>query len=351
MKPGFFAIFAFGVFTAPCSLFAAPTAPVLHPFSYRLKIPATTVSCADHAKVVASGFALGATEAKSVSGTCQSRQSVTTAQGETYELDIVLITYLALTEQHPNRTIFGANTFSGMSDATAGVYATHAECVNEISAQSPTFISETGLTPFVAYCQASTNDMYPGFSMTIESFGEFKKHKLFSFSLDGQATFSSDGTEITRAALAAITTVGARVASAGATRIFYYYEYPIHISNPILGIFVEIAQCNSQIATAHAIYAKAEQEGVSAFCLVSPPPTDLIGKVKDAYVLMAVSAGHSVILDSTAASYETFVECMSDIDRLQQNAQSNGRSILGGICSPSSISQGAFEARLYQDMY
>jgi hypothetical protein len=351
MKSALFAFFALGVFTAPLASRAAPTAPKLHPFSYRLKLPISTASCADHAKQVASDFAIGATKAQTVAGICQSRQTVTTAQGETYELDIVLINYLATTEQHPARTVFGADTFMGMPHANAGVYATHAECLDEIAVQIPTFTTETGLTPFASYCQASTNDMYPGFSMTIESFGEFKKRRLFSFSLDGQATFESDGTEITQAALAAIKTVGARVVSAGATRIFYYFEYPIQISNPALGVFQEMDQCTSQMATAHAIYAKGGLEGVSAFCLVSPPPVSLTGKVKDAYVLMTVGAGQSVIMDSSSAQYETFDECMGDIDRLVQNELSNGRKIVGGLCAPSLMSHEGFSAHLYLNLY
>jgi hypothetical protein len=351
MKSGFFAFVALSAFAFPYASFAAPKPPALKPYSYRLKLPATPASCANHAQAVAVDFAKSATKAQSVQGICQNRQTLTSASGETYEIDTILINYLAPTEQVPNRAIFGGNSHSyfDKSDAEAGIFATHAECVAAIVPQAEIFEAETGLSPFAGYCQASTHALYPGFSMTLESHGELKKRKLYTFSLDGRPDYGTDGAQITDAALVAIQATGARVAWSNARRVFYYAEYPIQISTRSLGSFDEEAQCALQVDAARSIYVKVGMQSVSAFCLVSPPPGN-IEEGKDSHVLFAVSSGHDMSWDSSAERYSTFDECMGDLDRHLKNAASNGIDVLGGICAPNHYSQGGFDARVYRKL-
>jgi hypothetical protein len=353
MKYGFYASIALSVLGVSQVAFAAPEAPKLKPFSYRMKLPAVGASCEDQARSVAKAFGAVATEAKAVTGVCQNRQSVTSPTGETYELDVILINYVAQSEQHPDHTIFGANSFLDKADAGAGVFATFAECVSQIAAQSPLFIAKTELVPFAAYCQASTNSMYPGFSLTFETMGQFKKMHLYTFSLDGQANWDTDGSQVTQAALVGIQVSGGQVAWKNSNRIFYYYDYPISISNQAMGVYYDAAQCNAQVAMAHSIFAKAEMKGASAFCLVSPPPAALIGKAPDAYVLMAVGAsvGPSMILDTSEGRYDSFAECMDDIARIEQNAVSSGKTAYGVICAPNTYEQGGFDARLFPSLF
>lgn len=275
-----------------------------------------------------------------MTGTCQGRQMITD-QGKSYDVDVVLVSYLADSEQIPSHTIFGANEFLGNADQAAGVFKTYDECMSTLAAQTPIFTAETGLSPVAAYCSASTQSFFPGFSLTFDSFGDTKRH-LYSYSKDGVSTIDADNTQIMAAAAVAIQALDAHIVWSDKSRLFYYNEYRISVAADNLGMFKDAQQCSSQQSAAMAIYVKAGLVGVTALC------ESFSTSANSTYSnLMVIGAGADEISDLTADHYDTFGECMSDLNRVIQNAASSGRSVFGGLCSPSMATESGFNAHIY----
>lgn len=334
MKKQTIALIALSLLSA--TAFGADTSK---PFSYRVKVPANTGSCEDHAHSIATFFA-SVTRGKSVSGTCQGRQTLVD-QGKSYDIDVVVVSYLADYEQIPNHAVFGANEFLGDGSPTAGVFKTYADCLAELSTQGPIFTAETGLTPVAGYCTASTQPAYPGFSLTFDSFGE-AKHKLYTYSEDGTGIYGQDNSQGLHAAQTAVQSAGGRIVWSDNFRLFYYNDYRISVSAENLGTFTEASQCSSQLAQARAIFVKAGLTGVTSYCQAQQATGTVI--FTD---LMAVGAGQNEVQDTASGRYDSFAECMSDLGRVIQNATSSGGAIYGGLCSPNLSGQDGFETHVF----
>jgi hypothetical protein len=317
---------------------AASNADQTPTFTYRLKVPAGTASCADHANTIAAQFAAGA-RTQRTTGACEGRQTLVD-QNQKYAIDVVVVTYQADSEKAPQRSIFGANAFMNVGEASAGVFKTYAECLEQLALQIPIFTAETGVTPVAGYCTASTQqEFYPGFSLTLESFGDLKK-RLYTYSEDGISY--PDHSQVIAASLTALRAAGADVVWSDNTRVFYYNDGDVNVSAENLGMFDDVSQCTSQTADASAIYQAAGLVGVSSFCRIDEP----VAGHKFA-VLMAVGAGPNEISDIQGDRYDSFDECRGDLPRVIQNNAAAGRTVYGGLCSPNVAGNGGFNAHVY----
>jgi len=319
--------------------FAAPAAHAA-PYSYRLKVPASSATCADHAGSVAATFAIGS-RAKVVTGTCESRQTVT-ENNTAFAVDVIVVNYQAESELTPERSVFGANAYLNAGDATAGVFATYSECLSQLAIQQPIFAQETGVTPFAGYCTASTQqEFFPGYSLTFESFGELSRH-LYTYAEDGVSTPGDDNSQVIRAAYFAIQSVGGDIVFNDDKRVFYYGAGDARVSAENFGIFEVPSQCSSQTASALGIYKAGGLSGVTAFCKTSTPVAG-----HSFSILMVVGAGGNEISDMESGHYGDFDECMGDLNRVIKNAASAGNAVLGGLCLPGATQSNGFDAHVY----
>jgi hypothetical protein len=333
------------VFSALVAATAAQADTQAMPFSYRVKVPAGSASCADHASAVAASFAAGTrTKSKSVTGACESRQTLVD-QNAQFAIDVIDINYSAENELVPFRTVYGSDAFQNSGRQEAGVFKTYSECLHQLSVQQAIFAKETGVTPLAGYCTASTQqEFYPGFSLTFESFGDLKA-RLYTFSEDGIGLPSDDHTQVIRAAVFAIQTAGGHIAWSDDSRVFYYNDGDVNVANDNLGMFEVASQCTSQVAQAQSIYVAAGLVGVTAFCRMDTPVAG-----HGFAVLMVVGAGSDELSDMDTDRYATFDECMGDLNRVLKNAASNGRTVLGGLCSPNLSGDEGFNAHVYSSM-
>ena len=85
--------------------------------------------------------------------------------------------------------------------------------------------------------------------------------------------------------------------------------------------------------------------GVSALCVAT-------NDSKSATLTVVASGATGITEDygDSSAKYSSFSDCMSDLSRVLQNAQSDNQDILGAVCEPSDSGNGIFLADLYSTM-
>lgn len=338
MVRSIFSILALGVLSLSQ---VAQADPQLMPFSYRVKAPVLDagLSCADHAGQIAQLFGK-ASRAKNAAGSCEERTQIAD-HGTSFGVDVIVVNYMATSEAVPTRSVFGANAINDNGEQDAGVFATYAQCLDQLRGQLPMFIGETGVTPFVGYCTASTQtEFYPGYSITFETFGDLK-NQLYSFSEDA-VTADGDLSQEISAAVTALQTAGAVVAYRDDSRVFYYADGPVHVASDNLGMFEDPSQCASQVSEAASIYTAAGLTGVTAFC-----NTHHVTATYQSTTLMVVGSGPDEINDREMDRYDSFAECTHDLNRVLQNAASSGATVLGGLCSPNMTGASGFNAHVF----
>ena len=315
---------------------SADNTPDLKPYSLRVVLPSDSVSCNARGSSLGDVFA-HQTGLTVTSATCQGTHSIVEG-GVTYTTTTLVINYQAANEAIPTRAIFGGSETLGSPSEYTGLFAKYADCLDARGAQEAAFAASTGLQVFAAYCDLAQDGA--GYALVIEAFGS-PKAQLYAFTQD--SALGANSPQVIEAAKSTIAQSGGTVVLNDESHIFYYAGYPVNVDVSDLGLFSDASQCQAQIATADAIFAQAKAEGISAFCAAATNPADVT-------LTVVASDTESLVSDYgyPSQNYGSFTECMGDLGRVVQNAQSNNPNVLGGICKPTDESGGAlFVVNLY----
>ncbi len=312
--------------------------PKLNPFSYRVKVPSTEVSCEARAQAMTQVFAktLGV---QSAVGTCQARQE-RVHQSLSYSVDVVVVNYLSEYEKIPSRTVFGEPRFLQPPSQDQGLFSNYANCLDELDRQNPDFEVNTGLAILAAYCTASTDEYHPGYSLTFEAFGTAKT-RLQSYSLDdSQAGYAV----LVARASEALIAQGLKIVWADTRHLFYYAQAPVAISVNNLATFLVRSQCETQQSAAGLVFTQAGLTRVSTLC-------EAVGEPEyQRYSLVAFGVGYASVSDDfgvQSEKYDTFEECLLDQARLEGNSRSSGRTVFGSLCERATYSYTGYLVHLF----
>lgn len=306
---------------------------------YWVRVPATNLSCEDEARAMGERFQLGARVAVE-SAVCRG-----TVQGkfgkETGSLYSILITYRADYALTPYTAALEPPTLSPMY--TDAAYATYADCVADIAAQSAAFTANTKLTAVSARCDVTRSAM-EGFAMMIDGFPErndsgygFPAASLYVFKL--QFSGELDG-EILPTSRGILEGAGGTVVRTAGTTFYYYSATPVSLRMMTFGYFESMEQCETQVSAAQEVYTNSGAKRVYLRCL-----KDLSGAS-----LSGLADGTDYVSRNYAQSgvYFSMEECMGDRPRMLDEMRRRYSTIYGAICHPTLTgNDGRYDMDLY----
>jgi hypothetical protein len=304
------------------SAFAA-TQPT-YSFSYQARIPATSQSCEEEAKDLASRISANADVSNAV-GTCK---GVVLAKFDGTEARLYS---LALTYNSKNYTTVYSAAIGGLYDITSttgemGSFATYSECVEQIGVQSDRFEDATNLPVLAAYC-SPVNVYHGGYILNVDGYGRPARtlrvvHPYFGVS-ELKKLFTSYGVVIVR-------TEG--------DAVYFYADSNFAFNQASFGLFAEEADCEKQLDDVKNLFAAMGAKTTLARCRHDETTFgtyEMIGAGDLRWGLMAASR---------PTQYYSLDECLgSRADELAQY----GKNAYGALCRPNPIAEGQFTMDVY----
>lgn len=236
--------------------------------------------------------------------------------------------YERSTKVEPTVTTFGFNSDPSLDSVTGdsiGAYQMKLDCDADLQNQVSLFKKVNGVEPFTSYCdhdQLSSN-----FVLKIEAFSALK-NQLYVFMTSNNIPNETDLSAITSRVLKS----GVPVARATQNTIYFYD----HKSNDSASARLKL---KSEYAATFADDSECQSQRL-ALTQILPADTVLFCTDGLASVLQTVSAPLNLSYEtSSAASYESLNECLSDIKRVLDQERSRSSRIAGGICSYTGADQ------------
>jgi hypothetical protein len=301
----------------------AATAP--QPQHYFVRIPQSQMGCQEEAKAMASRFTR-ATSLRVIEAKCVDTVQLP-AEGKTYPLYSLDLTYLAPSALTPEGAVFGDGEYSANPRNSTGAYRTFDECLADLPTQSTVFETQTRLRVVTATCEPARIMLDPSYVLRIESFGAPAK-RLYTVAFDfyGQADadFRAKAADL-------VTQSGGTLARIWANNILYYAKLPVPVRYRRISSFAKASECEVQLDEMHSIFGNNGASHLIAGCL--PVAGDLF---KGWVSMEGVDDGGELIQSDFglhAPKYYAFDECMRDRKRVLQDMAAQGRNgLLGGIC-------------------
>ncbi len=333
-------------FFIPAAALAKPapkptTAPAPLPtFDYAVRIPATDNTCDEEAIQLRQRFE-AASGITALSATCRAKVALT-ADGTTYPLYSLAVSYAAESELLPYSSIYGRAPIMG-TGASDGAYDSYQACLADLPAQLA-FFGRTGLAAVASYCLPTGNDDQSQYALQIDGFGT-PVQQLYVFNPDYLGTPASRTEAQVDDMLEAD---GATIALRSPRGIFYYADAPTALRHEQLANFdnqdsqVSRDQCEGQKADAEAIFAAAGSTHTLVLCL----------PLYDAMSLEAFHDAPAELNDdqgSSSSRYDSYDECISDRARAIAELVAKDIPILGGLCEPSLGSDSLYDLHLFRD--
>jgi hypothetical protein len=327
---------AFGLILAVLGASGAMASDV-HQFTYRVQVPVQSADCTQDASALATRFQTSS-GLDSVQAECQGVSPLIDGTA-TYNVATVIVTYQAEYELTPTRAVFGGSEFLGQPDADWPLFDTYATCLDQLKRQQPKFETQTGALAVAAHCDAASNALETGYSLTIETFGKVTK-QLYAFIPDFGPEGIRAGSKILTSAVQALSSSGATVAYADDQHVFFYASYDLPVLLSDLGSFDDPSECQDQISNADSIYLQSGIDSVVSFC--EP-------EGQDSASLTTVGIGLDMSLETTTQDhYASYDECRADRERSVGNEISNGQNVVGAVCVPASpVGPGGYELHVY----
>ena len=325
-----FCLFAMGLSSAAVAD-GAPT----QTFTYRVEVPSLQISCVDHAVKVAHDFAQ-ATQLTVTGAGCTGTRTIQEGANQ-FSIDTIVISYVAATQVDPVRANYSGYEYEGIPDTSSGLFATYAACYAELSHQEALFAANTGLAVVDLDCDLSSDLVYSGYSMVVESFGK-PAALLFEYSQSPDADSSRSSAEF-QSAQNVILASGGQVAYMDSTHILYYSQHPIPVFTTYLAFFPVASECEQQITSGQEALVSGHYDGLNVFCSVNEGGNT---------ALTAVGAGVNMINAVTNSDvYASFTDCMNDRARVAAN---DGPRVTAEICRPRDGSSSQYVVDVYSSL-
>lgn len=297
----------------------AQTAPIIS--HYAVRIPATSATCQEEANLLGARFAAG-TKAKVTGAKCSGIIPIT-AEGSNYNLYSLLLTYEGA-KISPQTVILGGATVSTTPGSGAGIYDTYASCLTDIDHQARNFSHATNLAIIDAFCMAVDSLGQNKYKLQMDGVGT-KTNSLYVFDpkLGDYSTpnLQSDIENL-------VTKSGGMITKVYQGQIFYYAQYALNLSDRMLGLLSNIAECQEQLADAAGIFTGAGAKSLIARCLTQT------GSPGASVMLEVIHDGSSSVMEDWGYNnkFYSYKECMGEKARIVEDG---GKSTLGGICQPA----------------
>ena len=298
-------------------------------YQYRVRIPATELSCQQEATKLAERFFIS-TQIPGVTSSCQGIINAT-FDGVNVHLYSLQIDYKAKLHPNLNSASLGGIMDSMSRSLESGAFASYADCLNQIQDQSQNFEHATGLIALSAYC--SPVEFLDGYKLQIEGFGKAKR-QLEIFHLD----FGANEADLKQEILIYMTGHGAHIVRSVGDAVLYYAEDQIGILQQDFGSFHKSSDCIAQIEAATLIFKNAGSKSAPIVRCLNNANT--YGQ----YNLSGLSDSYDYFVqEELPTKYYSFSECFEDRTR-ELKLHSDA---LGAICGENLFKNGEFIMSVY----
>jgi hypothetical protein len=316
-------------------------------YHYFARIPQTQLSCKDEANALAARFT-AATQIAVTAATCTDQPTLT-AEGQSYQLYSLDLTYQVLPENVPSQytAILGDAQNYGIANRGNAYYDTYAACLADIAAQSTMYAAQTQLSAVAAYCVAETDLDTAQYSMKLESFGT-PAARLYGLDIQSDQEFSdpiaAPGTNSSKpfyqAVVGLLLESGAKITRSTDTMVAYYAATEAAVSQTELGYFDNADECTAQLPQVHALFIATGATDVYQVC----QPLSDDANAKTVSLQVAYNSFDMVESDEgyNSQNYYSFQECMNDSARAFAAASQTMQKALGGLCIPDEMHEGQY---------
>lgn len=288
--------------------------PDSKPFQYRVRIPATSLTCEQEAALLAQKFTR-ATSLQADQSQCREVLTVTFDK-KSYQLYSLVLTYTAEESLTPYTARFGtAGQLGTPQGLVGGLYSTFEECLKDSSVKKPLFEQHTLLPVVSAVCEIAPFGR--PFQLRIDSFGKPAK-TLHAFHSNYRGS-----PEINRHIAALIEQSGGIPVHQVDASWLYFSPSPLSFLSHDFGNFDTDEQCKTQLADASAILMNSGSRFVYAECV-------------SMHRLQAIGDGNAWITNdygTPSEAYYSLSECLNDKNRVLADRRTTGKTPLGAICS------------------
>lgn len=301
-------------------------------FSYRVKIPATHLSCEQEAARLEQNFR-ESTKIDNAKGRCLAVLPISEA-GRGYQLYSLIIDYSARELQRVYVADFLVDTLDRESMAPLTGYTSYEACLNDIEVQRREFERSTLLQPAAASCQDQSIFGQALFTLRIEAFG-VPANKLYYASLGVDPT---ENRALAEQIQSLLTDQNVRIIKSFERMVFFYAPKRIYVRHLNIGYFKDQKECEIQLAEGKAILTRSG----------SPKALALCQKNYGSFKIEAFGLGDRFILSDYgggAPKYDTFSECLGDRDRII--SQFAPGTVFGAICAPDSYNDRRYVMNLF----
>ena len=312
------------------SLYAHNPVNPISTFDYRVRIPATALSCEQEAINLGKRVSL-------INGLANVNASCVDVVDATFDKNQVQLYSLSVSYQNSEQLKIYTAALGGISDITSensetAAYSTYNDCLNDISNQSNKFLNSTNLNVLAATC-APANEFLGGYVMSIDGAGTPSKTlKIF------HQNFGNENEAINSDVVNYLISSGADLVRTVGSAKLYYSDNNVIASQQFFGMFQKEDNCRSQLNLVKSIYMGAKSK-------MNP----LVYCVKDSttvgnFELHGLSDVGHISNSELETKYFSFAECANDSKRIM--AKANNR-VLGYICNQSSDVEGEFVMNIY----
>lgn len=293
-------------------------------FYYQIKVPQTNLGCLGAAAKLAQKFS-AITGLSVIENGCRSEITFVD-NNSAHVLYSLGLTYLATNEVFPYSAFLGAENLN-IPHPAVGVFSTYSECLASLPKQLELYENKTSFHVIAGTCLEGTYETYKKtYVLRIDGFSKGLKLnspnlKLYAHTLN----FQGQANENFRAQLEEVFLLeGVFIAWRNESSIYYYNQYPLLINQENLGEFMNINECESQLAEARSIFSLLGSKNIAVGCLQ--------GKYfnsKKVYleIVRGSAGGRNYTVDTH--QYFSQTECLNDKPRIIDGAISAGHKPLG----------------------
>lgn len=306
-------------------------------YEYWVRVPATQVSCQVEAELLAKRFST-LTHLPVKTASCR---AVVDAHfdGNLVRLYSLALTYEATEPASLYRASVGGVTDPSSADSAVAGFSQYAECLAHVSKQANFFEVNTGLLPFVAYCEPARNLGSIQYVINIEGFGE-PKLRLFSFNLEATVFQKDFDPSLNQSAIRFLRSFGAEIIHTEGDVSYYYGKPGIFFNQMKFGHFARQEDCVVQEDTVRSILKSSGVTREMTQCVFQ--------ESSKGFLLYSLSGGNRLFLmeNRVGTNYYSLTECLEDRSRILSKYVANAPEA-GAICREDSIISGVYQMTVY----
>lgn len=315
-------------------------------YEYWVRIPLTSKSCSDEAKLLADRFISAARgyhqDFKSLRVLSYKCRGIVNAvfEGRTHQLYSLLLTYEAKNKVPVTSTKIGYEILPFASQMTQGrtLYPSFRSCINDIPAQLDLYEQQTRREAIAVYCELNSGnrilnksqdhtvkreDRATAYTLVIEGVGRSESW-LTSFSLP---SMTQEDPYIQAGLLDILRSYGAVIAKEIHGGVFYYTDKKIPIQSWSFPLFFKYSECIQQLSEARSILFAAGSTQTYVSCHRSNASKTVMNSISNSSKVLIAN-------ELFLVSYYSFEECKADLDRsIREESLRRMRPMIGGICS------------------